>query len=475
MGKNKNKKNRNSNNNASSAADVIASGVSFQHVSKEKLGKTKTKKDTVEHGTQSKTSKRSRNKNEIDQAVANEYGSEIEQSINLLEIDNKETNKSIDKYESHNDSTANTTVGILSQEHDANAAQDNNKMFVSISKSKNASTNDKDKNRRKASLDNGHKENEWRTSQYSASFHRTDESKNWRQEDTVHDYSSSNPSNSHNKESREKNYGGSKYKRSNNNKHSFGSNGNCRNEQSKTGNSNFNDEDDFLSKSNADYTKAKYDKYKDTQINRNLNYSDRHWSEIESSHKVLSKTLHYSNIQMLEKFVDDKKFHLWLQNNKDKFSCVTEVEGDLFDSSEDSCLAHCVAEDMSMGSGIAVSFRKNFKSVPYLLNQRQRSGGLAILEDKNRFIYYLVTKKHSKGKPTLSTLWSSLNKLRNHMVENNAMALSIPRIGCGLDRLEWCEVKHMIEYLFFETGINVTVYNLPKQGKKAKENSKKKK
>lgn len=38
-------------------------------------------------------------------------------------------------------------------------------------------------------------------------------------------------------------------------------------------------------------------------------------------------------------------------------SVVRETEGNLFNASEEYALAHCVAEDFRMGSGIAVPFR----------------------------------------------------------------------------------------------------------------------
>lgn len=39
------------------------------------------------------------------------------------------------------------------------------------------------------------------------------------------------------------------------------------------------------------------------------------------------------------------------------FKRVNEQQGDLFELSNEYSLAHCVAEDMNMGSGIAVTFR----------------------------------------------------------------------------------------------------------------------
>lgn len=98
-----------------------------------------------------------------------------------------------------------------------------------------------------------------------------------------------------------------------------------------------------------------------------------------------------------------------------------------------------------------------------LLNQRQKQGGLGVLEDENdgstRYIYYLVTKRESTGKPTYEKFWSSLQKMRNHIKKNNVKKLAIPRLGCGLDRLEWTRVKNMIEFLFRDVDIKITVCN----------------
>jgi hypothetical protein len=40
-----------------------------------------------------------------------------------------------------------------------------------------------------------------------------------------------------------------------------------------------------------------------------------------------------------------------------KYRIVKEVDGDLFTAPKEWSLAHCVATDMRMGSGIAVGFR----------------------------------------------------------------------------------------------------------------------
>jgi O-acetyl-ADP-ribose deacetylase (regulator of RNase III) len=86
-------------------------------------------------------------------------------------------------------------------------------------------------------------------------------------------------------------------------------------------------------------------------------------------------------------------------------------------------------------------------------------GQIAVLEQEDRFIYYLVTKKYSNGKPTLDDLISSLEKVRDHCAEHGVKLLAMPRIGCGLDRLEWRHVKPKIEEVFSGLDISITVYN----------------
>jgi O-acetyl-ADP-ribose deacetylase (regulator of RNase III) len=86
-------------------------------------------------------------------------------------------------------------------------------------------------------------------------------------------------------------------------------------------------------------------------------------------------------------------------------------------------------------------------------------GHIAVLEHEGRYIYYLVTKKYSIGKPSLEDLVSSLQKMRDHCAEHGVKHLAMPRIGCGLDRLEWRDVRPKIEEIFSGLDISITVYN----------------
>ncbi|VEN40831.1 unnamed protein product [Callosobruchus maculatus] len=164
---------------------------------------------------------------------------------------------------------------------------------------------------------------------------------------------------------------------------------------------------------------------------------------------------------------EDPEYEEFLEREKSKeemkYVKVTEKSGDLFEMPKEYSLGHCVAEDLSMGSGIAVHFKREFRELGELYAQRQKQGGLAILEkedgDSKRYIYYLVTKRESSGKPTYLTFWSSVKKMRDHIRDNGVKKLAIPRIGCGLDRLEWSRVKDMIEFLFRDVEVEIIVCN----------------
>ncbi|XP_011195577.2 ADP-ribose glycohydrolase OARD1 [Zeugodacus cucurbitae] len=138
---------------------------------------------------------------------------------------------------------------------------------------------------------------------------------------------------------------------------------------------------------------------------------------------------------------------------------IKEISGDLFSADDQYSMAHCVAADMRLGKGIAVKFRNKFGQIPKLKQQNVKPGGVAILRDKSRFIYYLVTKQSSWGKPTYQTLNDSLLAMKTHMLTNGIDKLAIPRIGCGLDGLDWHKVKDMLQDVFKDTTTEIIVYN----------------
>uniref|UniRef100_A0A0B7A2D5 Macro domain-containing protein n=1 Tax=Arion vulgaris TaxID=1028688 RepID=A0A0B7A2D5_9EUPU len=138
----------------------------------------------------------------------------------------------------------------------------------------------------------------------------------------------------------------------------------------------------------------------------------------------------------------------------------TEVHGDLFKCSEVNSLAHCVSQDMHMGKGIALFFKKIFGGCDDLRAQGAKVGDVAVLTRENRYIYYLVTKLKYSDKPTYADLESSLRKMKDHCLKNNVKHLAMPKIGCGLDRLQWTKVRDLIKTIFLDTDIIISIYVL---------------
>ncbi|XP_031701255.1 ADP-ribose glycohydrolase OARD1 [Anarrhichthys ocellatus] len=139
------------------------------------------------------------------------------------------------------------------------------------------------------------------------------------------------------------------------------------------------------------------------------------------------------------------------------------LSGNLFSCPKDEALAHCISEDCRMGAGIAVAFKEKFKGVDELKEQKKLTGQCAVLRRDRRFIYYLITKKKARQKPTYDSLTQSLEDMKSHCVVNGVTRISMPRIGCGMDGLQWSEVSEILEQVFKRTNISVTVYSLPEK------------
>jgi O-acetyl-ADP-ribose deacetylase (regulator of RNase III) len=137
----------------------------------------------------------------------------------------------------------------------------------------------------------------------------------------------------------------------------------------------------------------------------------------------------------------------------------SEIYGDLFTASDpSSSLAHCVAKDLGMGKGIATFFKKKYGGVDELRSQNLEIGSTGVLERNGRYVYYLITKSRSSGYPTMTDLKKSLVGMKNHAVRNGVKTISMPKIGSGLDKLNWDEVKQTIIDVFDGTGIKIRVY-----------------
>lgn len=132
-----------------------------------------------------------------------------------------------------------------------------------------------------------------------------------------------------------------------------------------------------------------------------------------------------------------------------------EVRKDLFTVDKSYSLAHCIASDFRMGAGIAVKFQKEF-SLRNKLKQYKgdTSPGSCVFVNN---VFNLITKSRSSGKPTYITLTSSLKQMKYLCVHHMIDKIAMPKIGCGLDRLQWPKVREIIYAIFEDTDIEILV------------------
>ncbi|KAJ8939041.1 hypothetical protein NQ318_007672 [Aromia moschata] len=134
---------------------------------------------------------------------------------------------------------------------------------------------------------------------------------------------------------------------------------------------------------------------------------------------------------------------------KARYGVTREEPRDLFQTPADFCLAHCVAADLRMSRGIALTFKKAFGQLEELRRQRPEVGRVlqitAAEQEKERSVFYLVTKQLSHHKPTYQTVWDTLVELRDVLLSQSISSLAIPKIASGLDGLDWRVIRSMLK------------------------------
>lgn len=136
------------------------------------------------------------------------------------------------------------------------------------------------------------------------------------------------------------------------------------------------------------------------------------------------------------------------------------VYGNLFEAK--TSLAHCVSSDFHMGAGIAVQFKEKFGDPLLLGVSKVPVGHVVAMEHpqiKNAMIFHMVTKEKFWKKPTLQSVEVALTSTRDMALFYDISEISMPKIACGLDGLHWSKVSKLINDVFFESGIQITIYH----------------
>ncbi len=79
----------------------------------------------------------------------------------------------------------------------------------------------------------------------------------------------------------------------------------------------------------------------------------------------------------------------------------------------------------------------------------------------------LVQEKYD-DKPTYDSLRESLAQMRTHALAHGVKHIAMPKIGCGLDQLQWPAVRTLLKNIFHLDSIALTVYIMEGGGQAAK-------
>jgi hypothetical protein len=130
---------------------------------------------------------------------------------------------------------------------------------------------------------------------------------------------------------------------------------------------------------------------------------------------------------------------------------------DLFTVPQGYYLAHCISADFALGAGIAKVFDEVYNMRFKLFREFDTfkyEGGDALLVDN---VFNLVTKPKCYHKPTYDSLREALVEMREQMEMLDVTKLAMPKIGCGLDRLDWARVYDIICEVFEDTDVEILI------------------
>lgn len=159
---------------------------------------------------------------------------------------------------------------------------------------------------------------------------------------------------------------------------------------------------------------------------------------------------------------------------------IKEVAGDILHTQAEA-IAHGVAPNDHFDSGLALSLREAFpdmfKEFRHHCKQENPEPGETWLwkNKQGPKIFSLLTQEPSSGQgghpghATLRNVNHSLKELAKLVKKENIGSLAIPRLATGVGKLDWHDVKSLLDNHLGELGIPVYLYSTFVKGQKGDE------
>ena len=143
---------------------------------------------------------------------------------------------------------------------------------------------------------------------------------------------------------------------------------------------------------------------------------------------------------------------------------IIEKRMDLFKMPLDYTLVHCISEDCAMGAGIAKTFNRRYEKMQQDLRNELKINMLnypiSIFyheSSEKHDVINMITKEKYWHKPTYNNFLHALLDVVEICKGRGIKKIAMPKIGCGLDRLEWEKVRGFIEDYFEDLDIEIVV------------------
>lgn len=137
---------------------------------------------------------------------------------------------------------------------------------------------------------------------------------------------------------------------------------------------------------------------------------------------------------------------------------LKEIKGDLFENDRE-CYCQCISADFKIVDDKTKAKNQLVKTYGDYKKWFKRDGAGAIVTH-DPLVINLVTKLNYYDKPTYQTMDIALKQAADMCYGLDIFELSMPKIGCGFDGLQWEKVRKLIEKNFDDLDILISVYYL---------------
>ena len=159
---------------------------------------------------------------------------------------------------------------------------------------------------------------------------------------------------------------------------------------------------------------------------------------------------------------------------------IIEVTGDIL-LSKARAIAHGVAPNDDFHAGLALQLRERMPALykdfrHYCQTRHPKSGELwTWMSADGHYIINLLVRDAAydhgskPGHASLSHINHALHALRSLVQHEKIASLALPRLACGINGLDWNDVKPLIEKQLGDLNIPVYLYTSYQKGVKANE------